>query len=41
MDEKIPAKNRQFIIDIFNDLTSEARVLLASTKHVLKEYVFF
>ena len=32
MNEKILIKNYQSAIDIFNDLTSETRVLLASTK---------
>ena len=36
MDTKIPIKNHQSVIDVFNDLTSKARLLLASTKECLE-----
>ena len=37
MDEKIPTNNRHPVIDVFNDLTSEERVILASTKEYSEE----
>ena len=34
---KIPTKNRQSVIDVFNELTSEARIVWHQQKHVLKK----